>query len=623
MVYMAMARKWRPMSFADLVGQEHIASTFKNAIEGGRLHHAFLFTGTRGVGKTTSARILARSLNCSGGDPLSPCGTSTTCKDIAAGNPMDVIEIEAASHTSVDDMRDIIEQVKYTPMIGKYKVFVIDEVHMLSKSAFNALLNTLEAPPDHVIFIFATTEVGKVPQTILSRVQRFDFKRLNNKSISDRLAYICEQEEITASLTALDLIAQKADGSMRDALTYFDQIYAFSGQNIDEDAVRNILGIPPEDLYFDLIEALWEHQLDKVYGVIAQATASGLDLSVFLQGFAQFLRNVLFAKVSGLDHQALEVSEDLFQRYREAVPQATHGDLLRYGKIANDTLQQMRYSTNPRLSLETALARMAWLDRVSDLRKILTTVQSATSSAENKKKYNEALVPAEVTTPEPKPDLASEPTLRPEANLTPEQFSAPELSSTPEPDLAPVPDSAPTLDPNSDPYMEAPPEADDFSIDFDDVSVPSPQIPRFEIVSQWKRVVQDFYNSEPLVGAYLEETTLQRGDYQASPFELKIIFKHSQNFQYEQITKSPNYKNTLTEFLQNILGGDILLRYELLDPTPEELAELNAPKPSFSQPKPNLYWEKDLKEEAILQQLSQAFDLQHITSKLKNNHSQN
>ena len=179
MAYIAMARKWRPQSFSDMVGQEHIAKTLENAIQGGRLHHAFLFTGTRGVGKTTSARILARTLNCKGNDPLHPCGQCDSCKDIAGGNPMDVYEIDAASNTSVDNIRDVIERVQYPPVIGKYKIFIIDEVHMLSTGAFNALLKTLEEPPSHVIFIFATTEVNKVPQTILSRVQRFDFKRLS------------------------------------------------------------------------------------------------------------------------------------------------------------------------------------------------------------------------------------------------------------------------------------------------------------------------------------------------------------------------------------------------------------------------------------------------------------
>lgn len=386
MAYMAMARKWRPMSFSDLVGQEHIATTFQNAIEGGRLHHAFLFTGTRGIGKTTSARILARTLNCTGGKVLEPCGVCPSCKDIATGNPMDVIEIDAASHTSVEDIREIIEQVKYTPMIGKYKVFVIDEVHMLSKSAFNALLKTLEEPPPHAIFIFATTEVMKVPQTILSRVQRFDFKRLGPKHISDRLSYICGQESIQADAEALALIAQKADGSMRDALTYFDQIHAFSGHTIGAQSVREVLGIPSDDLYFDLVQGLFDHDAKTAFQVIDKASESGLELAVFLDGFAKFLRNMLFARVSGLTHEALEITEPLFQRLKAAIPDASNGDLLRYSKIISDTQYQIRSATSPRLLVETALARMAWLDRVSDLRKMLTGTDSSASPQAVKKK---------------------------------------------------------------------------------------------------------------------------------------------------------------------------------------------------------------------------------------------
>ena len=268
MAYVAMARKWRPQSFADMVGQEHIAKTLQNAIEGGRLHHAFLFTGTRGVGKTTSARILARTLNCTGGDPLHPCGQCESCKDIAGGTPMDVFEIDAASNTGVDNIRDVIERVQYPPVIGKYKVFIIDEVHMLTTGAFNALLKTLEEPPEHVIFIFATTEVNKVPQTILSRVQRFDFKRLTIEQIRSRLRYICEQEGINATDEALDIFAEKADGSMRDGLTYFDQAYAFTGNEMSADAVRSVLGIPPVELFFTLISAIEGHDLKGCFKMV-------------------------------------------------------------------------------------------------------------------------------------------------------------------------------------------------------------------------------------------------------------------------------------------------------------------------------------------------------------------
>jgi len=275
-----------------MVGQEHIAKTLQNAIEGGRLHHAFLFTGTRGVGKTTSARILARTLNCKGGDPLHPCGECDSCKDIASGNPMDVYEIDAASNTGVENIRDVIERVQYPPVIGKYKVFIIDEVHMLSTGAFNALLKTLEEPPPHVIFIFATTEVNKVPQTILSRVQRFDFKRLTMEQIRSRLRYICEQEHINASDEALDIFAEKADGSMRDGLTYFDQAYAFTGSDMTAESVRSILGIPPVELFFSLIQAIENHDLKGCFKMVDDAVKIGIEFAPLLDGFGKFLRRL-------------------------------------------------------------------------------------------------------------------------------------------------------------------------------------------------------------------------------------------------------------------------------------------------------------------------------------------
>lgn len=383
-----MARKWRPNSFADMVGQEHIAQTISNAIQGGRLHHAFLFTGTRGVGKTSSARILARVLNCTGPDPLNPCGNCPSCKDIATGHPMDVMEIDAASHTGVDDMRDILEQVQYTPMIGKYKVFVIDEVHMLSKSAFNALLKTLEEPPPHVIFIFATTEVNKVPQTILSRVQRFDFKRLTARQISDRLHYICGQEGIAQDPDGLAILAEKADGSMRDALTYFDQVYAFSGKEMNLSAVQQVLGVPPDDLFFKLAASIRDHDPRACFEVVDAASSMGIELGVLLDGFARFLRNLLYSRVSGLSAEALEISEPMYARLKDAVPELGSGDLLRLAKILSELQAGLRHASSPRLLVETTFARMAWLDRVTDLRRALAALEGSAGSAEAKKKIS-------------------------------------------------------------------------------------------------------------------------------------------------------------------------------------------------------------------------------------------
>src|SRR3954470_17794642 len=282
MAYLAMARKWRPKNFEEMVGQDHIAQTIRNAIDGKRISHAYLFTGTRGVGKTTSARILAKALNCLKGPTPTPCDACENCKSVNAGNSMDVLEIDGASNNGVDNIRDLREQVKYAPMHGTYKIYIIDEVHMLSKPAFNALLKTLEEPPPHVVFIFATTEAGKVPHTILSRVQRFDFKRISETHIRERLEYICSQEAIKPEREALEAIARKADGSMRDALSFFDQVYAYAGADLSMEAARKVLGLPRESMFDSLLRALVKHDQKECFIIIQDSHREGIETSEFL-----------------------------------------------------------------------------------------------------------------------------------------------------------------------------------------------------------------------------------------------------------------------------------------------------------------------------------------------------
>ncbi|HSQ43208.1 MAG TPA: DNA polymerase III subunit gamma/tau [Fibrobacteraceae bacterium] len=582
---MAMARKWRPMKFADLVGQEHIAQTFRNAIEGNRLHHAFLFTGTRGVGKTTSARILARTLNCTGGNPLEPCGQCPSCKDIATGNPMDIIEIDAASHTGVDDMREILEQTRYTPMIGRFKVFVVDEVHMLSKSAFNALLKTLEEPPPHVIFIFATTEANKVPQTILSRVQRFDFKRIGSKQIAERLHFICTQENIQEDPAALAIIADKADGSMRDALTYFDQVYAFSGAQFTEEAVRQVLGVPPESLFFELVTAIFSHDQKTCFEVVDKACSIGIELPVFLDGLARFLRNLLYARVSGMSAEQLEIAETSFQQFQQMVPDATNGDVLRLAKILSDTQAQLKYASNPRLLVETACARMAWLDRITDLRKLLTGMDGQGSPEAGKKKILSS--PAET----PAPTLPRE-----TPHASPVQPVTPIAESIPPPPSAPSP-------------------TDEVLISFDDSpAAPSSGITKFELVNQWKRVCRDFCQMEPLAGAYLEETLLQRGDYQTTPFPLKVIFRADSTFNYQQFTRNPPYLRALDSYLETILGTQVDVRCEQQQPAPGENIQAHLSNQKILAT-PAATFEHDKEREPILQFLETTFETTWMESR--------
>ena len=576
MAYVAMARKWRPNSFADMVGQDHIAQTIQNAIQGGRLHHAFLFTGTRGVGKTSSARILARILNCTGPDPLTPCGVCPSCKDIATGNPMDVMEIDAASHTGVDDMREILEQVQYTPMIGKYKVFVIDEVHMLSKSAFNALLKTLEEPPPHVIFIFATTEVNKVPQTILSRVQRFDFKRLTARQIADRLHYICSQEGIAEDADALAIVAEKADGSMSDALTYFDQVYAFSGKELSLQSVQQVLGVPPDDLYFKLIVAITEHDPKACFEVVDSASSMGIELSIVIDGFARFLRNLLYSRVSGLGADVLEISDAFYERLRQSVPELGNGDILRIAKILSELQGSLRYTSSPRLLVETTFARMAWLDRVTDLRRALAALDGNTTPQEPQKKK---LVEPAVSIPQfpPSPGLSVAPVTTGSAFTIDFGDGGGDFNSPC--DVLPPDDSPDTV----------------------------PGISRFDIESQWKHLVHGFCEQEPLGGAYIQGTQIQKGDYTLTPFPLTIHFKSVQQWQYNQFSTHPTYQTHLLEFLERTLQTPVDLRLSLLAPTPEEMAQMSGGPARALSP-----LEIDLQNEPIVSKLIELFEAEPV-----------
>jgi DNA polymerase-3 subunit gamma/tau len=377
MPYIAMARKWRPRSFGEMVGQEHIAQTLKNAIKTGNIHHAFLFTGTRGVGKTTSARILAAMLNCTANDEQKPCGECDNCQAIATGSSMDVLEFDAASNSGVEDMRELLDGTQYPPISSKYKVLIIDEVHAISGKAWSSMLKTLEEPPSYLVFIFATTEVNKVPDTILSRVLRFDFKRLSPLQISKRLAFICEQESIKAAPEALSIISEKANGSMRDALTIFDEVYAYSGSSITAESVQNALGIPSDALYFELINAFEAHDAKGGFAVLEKAMNAGTEVQVFLEGLIRFLRNFLYARL-GISAEQLEISQENLNKLKSLAPAFEQGDILRIAKIIMELSGKCssRHGLNPRLLAETEFSKIAWLDRVANIKEALENFQS-------------------------------------------------------------------------------------------------------------------------------------------------------------------------------------------------------------------------------------------------------
>ncbi len=369
MDYQVSARKYRPGTFDDVIGQPHVVQTLMNSIATKRIAHAFLFSGTRGVGKTTIARILAKALNCEQGPTGTPCNTCANCLEITQGTSVDVVEIDGASNTSVDDVREIRENVKFTPFRGQYRVYIIDEVHMLSNSAFNALLKTLEEPPAHVVFIFATTEIHKIPATILSRCQHYNFRRISKAEIVQRLRHVAGQDGLTIEDRSLMALARASEGSMRDGLSLLDQIIAFGGKTIRHQDLEALLGAVPQERIRAMIEAVIEQNSPKALQVIAGLVDQGLDVRAYCADLVEYVRNMLVAAVvpSGPDLRGLiEASdEDLAQLVRDTerftVEQLQ--ELFRMCAAAEDSL---RASAHPRFVLETVAVRATRLLRVSD-----------------------------------------------------------------------------------------------------------------------------------------------------------------------------------------------------------------------------------------------------------------
>lgn len=370
--YLVTARKYRPQTFGELVAQEHVSETLKNAIRLDRLAHAYLFSGPRGVGKTTAARILAKAINCTTPfeereDDVEPCRRCESCRTLEEGRSLNIIEIDAASNNRVDDIRELRDTVRVPPQGGRKKVYIIDEVHMLSASAFNALLKTLEEPPPHVLFIFATTEPHKVLPTILSRCQRFDFRRIAVPEIVDRLNVICTEEDISADEASLMLIARKGDGALRDALSVFDQAVSVCGSDIHYDELAQALGVVKVDLYFDVSDRISEQDAAGMLRLVERTVGSGHDLQEFLTGLAEHFRNLLVARTME-DPTLIEAPEDTRRRYVEAAQSFTEVDLLRLLTLAEDAEERLKGSSQPRLKLETALLKMASITLAADLR---------------------------------------------------------------------------------------------------------------------------------------------------------------------------------------------------------------------------------------------------------------
>jgi DNA polymerase III subunit gamma/tau len=371
MAYQVIARKWRPQTFADLVGQTHVTETLQNAIKNNRVAHAYIFSGARGVGKTTAARILAKALNCVKGPTPAPCGECDSCKEIAAGTSLDVIEIDAASNRGIDQIRELREMVRYAPAAARHKVVILDEAHMLTGEASNALLKTLEEPPDRVIFVMATTEPENLEDTIRSRSQHFHFRAMTFLEITTRLKYIAEKEDLKIDDGALSVIARMAEGSMRDALSLLEQARAYCGDEIQDKEVRELLGVVPEDALQELVEAIAERSADRALGLVHRFQREGRNLQHFCREAIRHMRNLLIARVCGADSDLIAATPDQRPGLAKAAALFSEEDLTRYFQILLQTDDDVRRKMDPRVHLEMGLLRLVNAARLAPLEELL------------------------------------------------------------------------------------------------------------------------------------------------------------------------------------------------------------------------------------------------------------
>jgi DNA polymerase-3 subunit gamma/tau len=415
MKYQVIARKFRPQVFEEVVGQNPIVQTLRNAIGMDRIGHAYLFCGPRGVGKTTTARLLAKALNCAEGPTATPCNRCPSCTEIAGGGSPDVLEIDAASNTGVDSIRELRENARYRPLRDRFKVFIVDEVHMLSTSAFNALLKILEEPPDHIAFIMATTERHKVPATILSRCQQFVFRSIPPAEIRDHLRSIAEQEGVTLGEGALAYIVKASEGSMRDAQSLLDQIIAFGGQDIRDDDVRDVLGFIPAETLDEAVAALAERDSKTLVGLVATVVDQGLALEQFVGELLGRIRDLLMARLEIVDR--IQGSDDDRARIAEQAGSFSEQDLIRFFDILLKLGTDLRYTSEARFHVEIACIKLAKVGQLRDIEQVLKELREGGSSPSG-------------GVPEPRGGSASS---------VPERSAASRARTTPEPAPKPAP----------------------------------------------------------------------------------------------------------------------------------------------------------------------------------------
>ncbi len=540
MSYTVMARKRRPQAFETVVAQSHVTTTLQNAIRLGRVAQSYLFSGPRGTGKTTTARLLAMALNCEQGPTAEPCGECASCVAIRQGNSMDVLEIDGASNRGIDEIRQLREEVGYAASQGKRKVYIIDEVHMLTTEAFNALLKTLEEPPAHVVFVFATTEAHKVPETILSRCQRYNFRRIPPVSIVEELKMAVDEEGVTAEESALFLIARKADGGMRDALSLLDQVIAFSDADITEDAIQNLLGLIPRDVYFDLTQAIVDRDGARALEIVDELAREGSDLGEFVAGLMAHFRHLLVACAAGdLTDENLPEADRV--QYAEVAAQFEEADLVRMLNAVSELETQIGRVTEPRFWLELTVMKLVQMTSSVDLQVLIGRLEQLERGLKSQGTATGTRRPLSSPRPAPKRKAtSSQPDTRVRGEKLPPRPTASKSSPPQQRDNGrPVAEQ---------PREEIPPVPD----------ISSEEPPDFSVIKdKWEQLVQAVKNERMSLGTFLAEGRPQSMDGR----HLVVAFQKNLEFHANQVRRG---RAQVEEVARGVFGGTVTISCEVV-----------------------------------------------------------